>query len=169
LAGRRGIAAAASSDRRKGDVERGPGRGVEERGNHCGFPVRRAQAKLTMANALQKPSDNGGTTKQQKGRRCGLDECEGMERANEGQGRARGRAQGLHQALGRRGREVGTWARFNRAREARHGRGRGSCGGGDGFDEWDPRASESERARVRNGADRATPMVREKERAGARE
>jgi hypothetical protein len=41
--------------------------------------------------------------------------------------------------------------------------------GGDGSDEWHPRACESGRARVRNGADGATPLVRKKERAGARE
>jgi hypothetical protein len=61
------------------------------------------------------------------------------------------------------------WAWFDRARGARHGRRRGGCGGGDRSDEWDPRASESERERVRNGVDGETPLVREKEQAGARE
>jgi hypothetical protein len=51
LARRRRIAAAASSDLRMGEAERGPGRGVEERGNHRRFLVRQAQAKLTMAKA----------------------------------------------------------------------------------------------------------------------
>ncbi|KAL5661073.1 hypothetical protein ACJX0J_028198, partial [Zea mays] len=35
-----------------GEVERKSGRGFEERGNHRGFPVCQAQAKLTMAKAL---------------------------------------------------------------------------------------------------------------------
>jgi hypothetical protein len=52
LARRRRIVAATSSDLRKGEVERGPGRGVEERGNHREFPVRQAQAKLTVVKAL---------------------------------------------------------------------------------------------------------------------
>jgi hypothetical protein len=39
LAGRRRIEAAANSDLRREDAERGPGDRVEERGNHCGFPV----------------------------------------------------------------------------------------------------------------------------------
>jgi hypothetical protein len=43
---------AASSNLRRGEVERRSGRGFEERGNHHGFPVRQAQAKLTMAKAL---------------------------------------------------------------------------------------------------------------------
>jgi hypothetical protein len=54
LAGRRRIAAAASSDLRKEEAERRPGSRVEERGNHCGFPVCQAQAKLTVAKALAK-------------------------------------------------------------------------------------------------------------------
>jgi hypothetical protein len=36
-----------NSDLRKEEVERGRGGRVEERGNHCGFPVHQAQAKLT--------------------------------------------------------------------------------------------------------------------------
>jgi hypothetical protein len=52
LAGRRRIEAAANSDLRREDAERGPGDRVEERGNHCGFPVCQAQAKLTAAKAL---------------------------------------------------------------------------------------------------------------------
>jgi hypothetical protein len=52
LVGRRRIAAAASSDLRRGEAERGPGRGVEERGNHRVFPVRQAQTKLTVAKTL---------------------------------------------------------------------------------------------------------------------
>jgi hypothetical protein len=43
---------ATSSDLRRGEVERGLGRGVKERGNHRGFPVRQVQVKLTMAKAL---------------------------------------------------------------------------------------------------------------------
>jgi hypothetical protein len=52
LAGSRRITAAANSDLRREEVERGSGRGVEERGNHRGFLVRQAQAKLTVAKAL---------------------------------------------------------------------------------------------------------------------
>jgi hypothetical protein len=48
------IATAANSGLRKEEAERGPGGRVEERGNHCGFPVRQAQAKLTVAKALAK-------------------------------------------------------------------------------------------------------------------
>jgi hypothetical protein len=48
---------------------------------------------------------------------------------------------GRHIALGQRGRAVGTWALFDHARVARYERG---CRGGDGSDEWDPRANESE-------------------------
>jgi hypothetical protein len=51
---RRRITAAASSDLRMGEAERRPDRGVEERGNHRGFPVCQAQAKLTVAKALAK-------------------------------------------------------------------------------------------------------------------
>ena len=54
MAGRRRIAAAANSDLCREEAERGPGGRVEERGNHCGFPVRQAQAKLTVAKALAK-------------------------------------------------------------------------------------------------------------------
>jgi hypothetical protein len=54
LAGRRRIVAVASSDLRKEEAEHGPGSRVEERGNHCGFPVCLAQAKLTVAKALTK-------------------------------------------------------------------------------------------------------------------
>jgi hypothetical protein len=43
---------AANSDLRREEVERGLGRGVEERENHRRFPVRQAQAKLTVAKAL---------------------------------------------------------------------------------------------------------------------
>jgi hypothetical protein len=52
LAGRRRIAAAANSDLCREEAERGPGGRVEERGNHCGFPVHQAQAELTVAKAL---------------------------------------------------------------------------------------------------------------------
>ena len=52
LAGRRRITTAASSNLHRGEVECRPGRGFEERGNHHGFPVRQAQAKLTVAKAL---------------------------------------------------------------------------------------------------------------------
>jgi hypothetical protein len=65
LAGRRRIAAAASSDLPRGEVERGPGRGVEERGNHRGFLVRQAQAKLPVPKALaevQRRRQNGEAT-----------------------------------------------------------------------------------------------------------
>jgi hypothetical protein len=49
LVGRRRIVAAANSDLRREEAERGPCDRVEERGNHCGFPVCQAQAKLTVA------------------------------------------------------------------------------------------------------------------------
>jgi hypothetical protein len=52
LAGHRRITAAANSDLRREEAKRGPGGRVEERGNHCGFPVRHAQAKITMAKVL---------------------------------------------------------------------------------------------------------------------
>jgi hypothetical protein len=52
LAGRRRITAVASSDLHREEAKRGSGRRVEERGNHHGFPVRQARAKLTMAKAL---------------------------------------------------------------------------------------------------------------------
>jgi hypothetical protein len=52
LAGRRRIAAAANSDLRREEAERGPGGRVEERGNHSGFLVRQAQVELAVAKAL---------------------------------------------------------------------------------------------------------------------
>jgi hypothetical protein len=52
LAGRRRIAAAANSDLRREEVERGPGRGIEKRGSHRGFLVCQAHAKLTVDKAL---------------------------------------------------------------------------------------------------------------------
>jgi hypothetical protein len=51
LAGQRETAAAAISDLRKGEVERGPSRGIGGGGNYCGFQVHRAPAKLTEAEA----------------------------------------------------------------------------------------------------------------------
>jgi N-formylglutamate amidohydrolase len=42
----------ANSDLRREEAERGPGGRVKERGNHCEFPVRQAQAELTVAKAL---------------------------------------------------------------------------------------------------------------------
>jgi hypothetical protein len=65
LAGRRRITTAASSNLRRGEVERRPGRGFEVRGNHHGFPVRQAQAKLIMAKAVaevQRRQQNGEAT-----------------------------------------------------------------------------------------------------------
>jgi hypothetical protein len=50
-----------------GEVERGPGRGAEERENHRGFSVRKAQAKLTVAKAVAEAQHDGGTTNQQRG------------------------------------------------------------------------------------------------------
>jgi hypothetical protein len=81
LAERRRIAAAASSDLHRGEVERGPSRGVEERGNNQGFPVRQAQVKLIVAKALaevQRQWHNDEATA--RGLRLG--ECEGRESAN---------------------------------------------------------------------------------------
>jgi hypothetical protein len=52
LAGHRRITVAANSDLRREEVERGPGRGIKERGNHHGFLVHQAQAKLTVGKAL---------------------------------------------------------------------------------------------------------------------
>jgi hypothetical protein len=43
---------AANSGLLREEVKRGPGGRVEERGNHSGFPMRQAQAKLTVAKAL---------------------------------------------------------------------------------------------------------------------
>jgi hypothetical protein len=43
---------AVNSNLRREEAKRGPGGRVEERGNHFGFLVRQAQAKLTMAKAL---------------------------------------------------------------------------------------------------------------------
>jgi hypothetical protein len=54
LVGRRRIAVVASSDLCREEVEHRPGRKVEERGNHRVFPVRQAQAKLTVDKALAK-------------------------------------------------------------------------------------------------------------------
>jgi hypothetical protein len=65
LARQRGTATAANSDLRKGEVERGPNRGVEERGNHRRFLVCKAHVKLTVAKALaeaQRRRRNGGAT-----------------------------------------------------------------------------------------------------------
>ena len=65
MAGRRRIAAAANSDLRREEVERRPSERVEERGNHCGFPVRQAQAELTVEKALaeaQQRRRNGEAT-----------------------------------------------------------------------------------------------------------
>jgi hypothetical protein len=59
--------------------------------------------KLIERRRRQRPGEDGGTTEQHRGRRCGLSAREGWERANERHGRAR-RARGLH--LGTRS----TWA-----------------------------------------------------------
>jgi hypothetical protein len=40
-----------NSDLRRGGVERGPSSGIGERGNHYGFLVHKASAKLTVAKA----------------------------------------------------------------------------------------------------------------------
>jgi hypothetical protein len=56
---------AANSGLRREGVKRRPGRGVGGRVNHSGFPVHRAQAKLTMAEATTKAQRrwrNGGAT-----------------------------------------------------------------------------------------------------------
>jgi hypothetical protein len=47
-------------------------------------------AKLRRSSPWPRPSDDGGTTKQQRGRHCRLGECEGRERVNDAQGRALG-------------------------------------------------------------------------------
>ena len=52
LAGRRRIVTAASSDLCRGEAKCGQGREVKERGNHRGFLVRQALAKITVAKAL---------------------------------------------------------------------------------------------------------------------
>jgi hypothetical protein len=55
----------ANSDLRRGGLKRGPGRGVGGRVNHHGFPMHRAQAKLTVAEAttkVQRRWRNGGAT-----------------------------------------------------------------------------------------------------------
>jgi hypothetical protein len=44
--------AAANSNLHREEAEPGLGDRVEERGNHCGFPVHQAQAKLIEAKAL---------------------------------------------------------------------------------------------------------------------
>jgi hypothetical protein len=91
LAGRRRIAAAASSDLRRGEAEHGPRRGVEERGNHHRFSVCQAPVKLTVAKALaevQRRQQNGETTAGRGALRLG--ECEGGESVNVRQGRAEG-------------------------------------------------------------------------------
>jgi hypothetical protein len=112
------------------------------------------------------------TAERQRGRRYGLSEREGRDRANERQGQVEGGgARGLH--LGARAtwasRGAWAWARFNRARGACHGR--GGCGGGDESDGQGLRASESGCARARNCADGAVPLARERrgERASERD
>jgi hypothetical protein len=65
LAGRREIAVAANSGLRRGGVRRGLGRGVDERENHHGFLMRKALAKLTVAEAMaetRRGRRNGGAT-----------------------------------------------------------------------------------------------------------
>jgi hypothetical protein len=65
LARRRRIAGAVNFDLRREEVERGLGRGIDERGNHHGFLMRQAQAKLTVAKALaevQRRRRNGEAT-----------------------------------------------------------------------------------------------------------
>jgi hypothetical protein len=59
LAGRRGIVATVNSGLRRGEVRCGPGRGVSERGNHNGFSMHRAQAKLTVLRRWQRLDDDG--------------------------------------------------------------------------------------------------------------
>ena len=51
MAGCRRIATATNFDLRREEAERGPSGRVEERGNHCGFPVHKAPAKLIVAEA----------------------------------------------------------------------------------------------------------------------
>jgi hypothetical protein len=60
LARRQRITVVTSSDLHRGEVERGPGRGVEKRGNHRGFPSCQAQVKLTVAKALAGRRNNNG-------------------------------------------------------------------------------------------------------------
>jgi hypothetical protein len=130
LAGRQGIAVAVSSDLCRGEVERGPGRGVEERGNHRGFLVRHAHVKLTVAKALAEAQRRQWNGEAKRG-----GSAAGWVSVRVGRERmwARtswGSVRGLHLALRRCGRVVGTWARFDRARDERHGRGHGGCGEG---------------------------------------
>jgi hypothetical protein len=57
--------AAANSHQHKEGVKHGTGRGIGGRENHCGFPVHRAPAKLTMAEATTETRHgrrNGGAT-----------------------------------------------------------------------------------------------------------
>jgi hypothetical protein len=49
LAERRETAAVANYDLRRGEVERGPSRGISGRENHLRFLVHKAMAKLTVA------------------------------------------------------------------------------------------------------------------------
>jgi hypothetical protein len=83
LVGHRRIAAAVSSDLHRGEAELRPGRGVEERGNHHGFQVRQAPAKLTVTNMLaevQRRRQNDEATAGE-GAALRLGECEGGESA----------------------------------------------------------------------------------------
>jgi hypothetical protein len=60
MAGRQETMAVANSDLCRGEVEHGPGKGIDEMGNHCVFPVHKAPAKLTVAET---------TVEAQRGRR----------------------------------------------------------------------------------------------------
>jgi hypothetical protein len=115
LVGRRETVAAVNSDLRRGGVERGSGRGIGGRENDCGFPVHKAPVKLIERRRRQRPGEDGRTTEQHRGRRCGLSAREGWERANERHGRAEAGAG----SSPRRSINVGgSW-----------GRGHDSCGG----------------------------------------
>jgi hypothetical protein len=79
-----------SSDLRRGEVEHRLGRGFEERGNHRGFPVCQAQAKLIVAKVLAEVHRRQQKGEATAGATLRLGECEGRERANVRQGRAEG-------------------------------------------------------------------------------
>jgi hypothetical protein len=104
--------------------------------------VHRAQAKLTVAEAMAKARRDGGTMEQWWWRHCELGECECRERVNQGQGKlSGGPGSSPRSSSDVRGQVVGRGHGLT-AQSAHDGHGRGGCGEGDETDERGPRFSE---------------------------
>jgi hypothetical protein len=66
--------AAVNSDLHRGGVERGPGRGINERENHSGFPVHKALTKLTVVETTIEARRGRQNDSTAEGWQCSLSE-----------------------------------------------------------------------------------------------